>query len=83
MFPLRQIEFGDPNEAELREFLCTEKQFGEMRVNAGLEKLKESKVKKVQSTLESFFGKPTKVINNLKGAKDKDKGKLAGSSKRK
>jgi hypothetical protein len=52
-------------------------------VNAGMEKLKESKVKKVQSTLESFFGKPTKVINNLKGTKDKDKGKLAGASKRK
>lgn len=83
-----QIAFEDPDEEGLKKFLCDEKQFSLGRVEGGLEKLRAAKKSGVQSTLESFFGKPTKIISSgpqsfgKKGGKDKSKEPLKVSGKR-
>lgn len=69
----------------MKKFLCEEKQFSLGRIEGGLEKLKVAKKSGVQSTLESFFGKPTKIIasGTKKGPKDKNKESMKISAKRK
>ena len=85
-FSLLQIVFADPDEEGLKKFLCEEKSFALARVEGGLEKLRVSKKAGVQSTLEAFFGKPTKIIapsTGKKGTKDKSKEPMKFSGKRK
>jgi flap endonuclease-1 len=87
---LTQIEFGEPDEEGLKKFLCEEKQFSNARVESGLNKIKAAKKSGVQSSLESFFGKPTiirsqqeKTKSGKKGAqKTKDKDGIKFSTKR-
>ena len=71
----------------MKDFLCKEKQFKEGRVDSGLEKLKVAKKSGVQSSLESFFGKPTKIppqqSSKKPAGKNKDKEPLKVTAKRK
>jgi hypothetical protein len=79
-----QITFSDPDEEGLKKFLCEDKSFALGRVEGGLERIRVSKKSGVQSTLEAFFGKPTKIIANTgkKATKDKSKEPLKFSAKR-
>lgn len=56
------LDFKEPDEAALKAFLVEEKAFSEARVNSALEKLKLAKKKGIQTNLESFFGKPMKIL---------------------
>lgn len=83
-----EINFEDPDEEGLKKFLCDEKQFSVGRIEGGLDKLRAAKKSGVQSTLEAFFGKPTKIIASggvagKKGQKDKSREPVKVSAKRK
>jgi len=65
------LSFSEPDEEGLINFLVKEKGFNEDRVKAGVEKIRKSKSKAVQSRITSFFtGKPPTEENSAKTGKD-------------
>jgi len=79
------LTFSDPDEEGLIQFLCKEKGFNEDRVKNGIEKIRKSKSKAVQTRITSFFinkpaetpSSPTKDTKSpmKSAAKGKGKGK--------
>lgn len=65
----------------MKKFLCEEKGFAETRVENGLKRIANKNTTGLQSRIENFFGKPTKIIHpdNSKG---KGKGKKAETDKK-
>jgi len=51
-----RLEWGTLDRGEVMEFLCEEHDFSHERVRRELDKLDQSKSKRAQKTLESFFG---------------------------
>ena len=49
------LKWGKPDESRLREFLCEDKGFTEVKVNNGIERLGKSNGKANQSRLDLFF----------------------------
>ncbi|KAM3129328.1 Elongation of fatty acids protein 2 [Paramecium bursaria] len=60
------VKWSKPDVENLKKFLCEEKGFAETRVDNGLKKLEGKSKSGNQTRLESFFGKPTKIINSDK-----------------
>jgi len=69
------LKWTDPDEEGLKQFLVTEKQFAEERVNKAIERLKKQRNTAVQDRLDSFFGPTTVVINKRKREEEKAKAK--------
>jgi len=72
-----KLEWKDPDEPGIIQFLVNEKGFNLERVKKGVERLKKAKGKGTQQRMESFFGPATIVTHKRKTpeGKDKDKGK--------
>lgn len=61
------LTFTEPDEEGLINFLCNEKGFNEERVKSGVDKIRKSKSKAVQSRITSFFTvKPADEESKLK-----------------
>jgi flap endonuclease-1 len=60
------VTYKDPDEEGLMKFLCEEKMFARDRVEKGLKKLVESKERKTQGRLDSFFTVQPKAPGDLK-----------------
>jgi flap endonuclease-1 len=54
--PNYKIEFGQPDEGGVIDFLVREHDFNEERVRNAIERLKKAMSKRRESTLDSFFG---------------------------
>ncbi len=54
--PNYRIEFGQPDERGIIEFLVHEHDFNEERVRNAIERLKKAMSRRRESTLDSFFG---------------------------
>ena len=64
-----QLTWSKPDADNLKKFLCEEKGFAETRVDNGLKRIANKSTTGLQSRIENFFGKPTKIIHpdNSKG----------------
>lgn len=70
----KTIVFGKPDEAGLKDWLCTNKGFTEVKVSNGIERMLKCAGKKNQSRLDSFF-KSTVLSSTKKVEAPKGKGK--------
>lgn len=62
------------DEEAFRKFMIDEKDFSEDILNVRIKSFKQAKKAKAQSSLESFFGKPKRVIHEANLKKKKKKG---------
>jgi len=65
-----KLEWKEPDEAGLIQFLVNEKGFNIDRVKKGIERLKKAKGKGTQQRMESFFGPVTVIPNKRKAEKE-------------
>jgi len=65
-----KLDWKDPDEPGLIQFLVNEKGFNIDRVKKGIERLKKAKGKGTQQRMESFFGPVTVVPNKRKAEKE-------------
>lgn len=72
-----------PDEDKLRELLVEQKGFAEYRVTSAMDKIKNNAAKGVQTSLESFFGKPITVNKLPVKGKKKDTQKGGPGKKKK
>jgi len=83
----KQIVFGKPDEAGLKDWLCTNKGFTEIKVSNGIERMNKCAGKKNQSRLDSFFKSSvlssTKKVEAPKGKGKGGKGKPLKQAARK
>lgn len=73
-----ELKWTEPNEEELVQFMCGEKQFNEERIRNGVKRLSKSRQGSTQGRLDDFF----KVTGSITSAKRKEP-ETKGSAKKK
>ncbi|NXQ75265.1 FEN1 endonuclease, partial [Quiscalus mexicanus] len=73
-----ELKWGEPDEEQLVQFMCGEKQFNEERIRNGVKRLSKSRQGSTQGRLDDFF----KVTGSITSAKRKEPEPKGGAKKK-